>query len=150
MGWSWAPCLAHMLLRDLVEKADPGLTIENRMAKGLPCPQFRDHEMIHWEFFDDIAQARLDAPEAPDPMADTRERLAQAFKGIGGILHKEDFGPGLGDIYWHDCVGLHFASPCLRDNVLARGPCNAERSSTPCIDPIASSGGFLCTGSGWR
>ena len=104
MGWSWAPCLAHSALTDLLDGIHGKEAIPRRMVYGLPVPQWDpelsdDWSPLTWAYIDDYDALQASRPGDPDGKAEkeirdwaARTRAGMKLKGLP--VHKESCGAG--------------------------------------------------------
>ena len=108
MGWSWAPCLSHNALTDLLDGIHGKEAIPRRMVYGLPAPQWDpelldDWSPLMWAYIDDYGALQASRLGDPDGKAEkeirdwaARTRAGMKLKGLP--VHKEACGAGLDSV----------------------------------------------------
>jgi hypothetical protein len=94
MGWSWAVCLAHWTLEDLLESSLAAFRASSRLSYRVAIPQFsEDRLLVHWAFIDDVGAILL-GPELDSECGAARavgEQLKAELAARGFGYHKDEY-----------------------------------------------------------
>ena len=98
MGWSWAPCLCHSALEDMVVGKLEAFPVGGQVIMGRPPPDFVREAFLHWLYMDDYASACLLEPSRDqnlDELHAVQAGVKDYLKERGFPVHKDGFGQGV-------------------------------------------------------
>ena len=95
MGWSWAPCLCHGALEDILVDRAFGYPAGGQLVDQLAAPSFLRSAFVFWLYMDDYCTTTLVA-EGEDHQLDAAAKSARLCLETAGMSsHKEGSGEGV-------------------------------------------------------
>ena len=94
MGWSWAPCLCHGALEDMLLGVH-GFPEGGQAIDAKTTPDFITSAFVFWLYMDDYCSTTLVDEGTPSPMAGILAGARRTLEGHGLAAHKEGLGTGV-------------------------------------------------------